>query len=211
LVGVPGAMRAFEEAHFTNLPTHLAHLTLTADLLEEVAQTLRAKLFVATGGRPPGIAAYSGRGPLGAWFRVTALNAALSLLRAEAKALHPHRPTSAQRSSDPERELIRTRMRTELQDTLRDVLAQTPARERALLRLHFVNGSTLEELTQAFKVSRATVVRWIASARRSVLQETQRRMVQQLKLSPSQLSSTLRISRSDWSLSLETVLGSEKK
>jgi RNA polymerase sigma-70 factor, ECF subfamily len=209
---LPGALRVFEDLHFKNLPSHLAQLTPTRDILEEVEQTLRAKLFVAMEGAQPGLVAYAGRGPLGAWFRVTALHTALKLLRAEMNELRLEaRAVVEPPPADPEHELVRARTRAELEETLRDVLSQLPARERSLLRLHFVNGSTLEELTRAFNVSRATVVRWIANARQSVLQETQRRMVERLKLSPSELSSTFRITRSDWALSLESVMKSKSR
>ncbi|HUB09247.1 MAG TPA: sigma factor-like helix-turn-helix DNA-binding protein [Myxococcales bacterium] len=212
LAGSPGAIEAFERTHFSNLPSHLSQLSPTSDFVGEVGQTLRAKLFVADRRGEKGVAAYTGRGPLGAWFRVTALNTALKLLREEMKHLRggggaPAVPAPA----DPERALIRARTRAELEETLRSVLAQAPTRERALLKMHFVNGSTLEELAQIFKVHRATVARWIAGARQSVLRETQRRMVERFKLSPSELSSAFRITRSEWTLSLEKTLGSMEK
>jgi RNA polymerase sigma-70 factor, ECF subfamily len=211
VVGAPGAMRAFEGEHFTNLRSHLAQLSPTRDFLKDVEQTLRAKLFVAEDGGEMGIAAYAGRGPLGAWFRVTSLNTALKLRRAELKDLpYEPEPAAPPLQTDPEHALIRARTKAELAETLRYVLEQAPAEERVLLRLHFLKGTTLEELARIFKVDRATIVRRIARARRAVLQEAQRRMVERLKLSPSELSSTFRISRSDWTLSLEVALGAEK-
>jgi RNA polymerase sigma-70 factor (ECF subfamily) len=212
VAGAPGALRAFEDAHFASLPSHLAQLAPTRDFLADAEQTLRTKLFVAKEGKEMGLAAYSGSGPLGAWFRVTALNTALKMLRAETQNRAREAPLGASPSrANPESELIRARTQAELGEILKRVLAQAPARERALLRMHFVDGSTLEELAQVFEVHRGTVVRWIRAARRSILEETQRQMTERLQLSPSELSSTFRMSRTDWSLSLETALGPEKK
>lgn len=208
----PRALEAFEAAHFSRLPVHLSQLSPTRELLNEVEQMLRAKLFTAQPGEEPGIAAYAGRGPLGAWFRVTALNDALKLLRAEGKQERAERHSRAEaagapsKPADPEHALIRLKTKSDLQDILKEVLSQAPPRERALLRMHFVEGSTLDELAKIFKVHRATVVRWIGGARRTILAETQRRLVKELKLSPSEVSSTLRMSRSDWTLSLRSLL-----
>lgn len=77
--------------------------------------------------------------------------------------------------------------------------------------MRFVNGSTLEALAQLFAVHRGTIVRWIRAARQSILRETQRQRTERSRPSPSELSSTFRMSRSDWSLSLESVLGPEEK
>src|SRR5262249_24201495 len=53
---------------------------LGADAIEEIAQELRAKLFVASDG-PPKIATYSGRASLASWVRTVATRAAIDRVR----------------------------------------------------------------------------------------------------------------------------------
>jgi RNA polymerase sigma-70 factor, ECF subfamily len=213
IAGATGATVAFEGAHFTSLPSHLARLDPSADFLNEIEQVLRTKLFVRRQGREAGLSAYRGRGPLGAWFRVTALNESLSLLRTMALA-EKQAPQSEALGSvgvpDPEHVLIRTRMTSQMQEILRHVLVELPARERALLRMHFIHGVKFNALARIFKVHTNTVWRWITDARQSILLETQRRMIAQLRLSASEVSSALRLDPAEWTLSLERLLETPK-
>ena len=57
-------------------------------------------------------------------------------------------------------------------DALRAAFAKLSARERNLLRMHHLHGLTVDELAPMFRVHRATVARWITSAREHLLTET---------------------------------------
>jgi RNA polymerase sigma-70 factor, ECF subfamily len=214
--GSAEAIRLFDSAHLSQLPDHLSPLRRGADFHEEVKQSLRVKLLVATPGKEPGIAAYAGRGPLGAWVRITALHTALKQIRTEERAAGAEEahadqapPVSTGRSRDsPEAAVIRADLSAEIQSALEAALSGRPAKERALLKLHFVNGSTIDELGRMFGVHRATAARWIASGRQAVLAETQKQLRERLGLSPNELASALRMSWSGWTLSLVRLLES---
>jgi RNA polymerase sigma-70 factor len=83
--GDPRAIAAFERVHRADLDGVLARFRRLAITPDELLQTLRIKLFVATAGRPARIADYSGFGFLQNWLRVTALRA----LVARARSLGP--------------------------------------------------------------------------------------------------------------------------
>src|SRR5262245_58099234 len=72
--GVPGAHAVFEREIVAHVPLHLARFRRGPEFTDEVLQALRERLLV---GDPPRIAAYGGRGPLGAWVRVAAIRIAV--------------------------------------------------------------------------------------------------------------------------------------
>src|SRR5688572_27012642 len=81
-LGEANAVAEVERTIIEPLPRTLSRLRPTSELVDELRQELREKLFVGTNGGAPKLLEYKGRGPLGAWARVIALRAAYDRARA---------------------------------------------------------------------------------------------------------------------------------
>ena len=77
------------------------------------------------------------------------------------------------------------------------------------MRIHYLDGMTLEETAVACGVSRATAARWLLRARQHILAETLRRMRETLRLSPAEVESIVRLVRSQLDVSIHRHLGAD--
>jgi RNA polymerase sigma-70 factor (ECF subfamily) len=211
---VPGAAAAFEAAYLTNLAAAVAGaVNLTAAEIDEIRQQLRVKLLVGGGTpeRPPLITAYSGRGPLGAWVRVAAVRTALTQARdAQIGARAGQRAASealrAQVPADPELDFLKDRYRHDFAQAFQAALNAVDDRQRALLRLHFVAGLTLEKIGVIYEVDRSTVSRWLAQARHALLEATERNLRDQLGIAAGEFQSMARLLTSQLEIDLPELL-----
>jgi RNA polymerase sigma-70 factor (ECF subfamily) len=169
---------------------------------------VRDKLLVGPApGQPGRLAEYAGSGPLGGWIRVVAVRVALDLKRAAGQepggAAHADRV--AEVALDPEMRLLRERHQGPFQDALGEALANLSARERNILRLHFAEGATLEQLATSYQVHRATVARWLAAARQAVLEQVAARLGASMGLSTGEVDSVVRLLASQIDVSLSRL------
>lgn len=196
----------------------LSRLRMDHATIDEISQVVREKLFVAGANRPPRILEYGGKGPLVSWLRAVIVRTAIDHRRHE--ALEP-RPTDdgeplldvAAATDDPELENIRARYAGPFREALRDAIHALPADERNALRLHVSEGLSLDDIGRIYGVHRATIARWIQSAREGLLKGTRRRLEERLKLSPLEFESLVRLcqSRLDLSFSEPTPPSSSAK
>jgi len=89
-----------------------------------------------------------------------------------------------------------------------DALAELPPHDRSLLRLHYIEGLSLDRLAVMERVHRATVARWLSDARSTVLSRVRTLLAERLKLSGHEGESLLRFVRSRLDLSLRRALDS---
>jgi RNA polymerase sigma-70 factor (ECF subfamily) len=170
--GVPAALAAFERTLMSQVPSFLSETRASPGGVDEVAQSLRERLLVSTAGRPAQIGTYSGRGTLASWLRVAALRTASNLRRhdrAEAAAAGTSDDASP---ADPELAFLKARYRPAFEAALADALSGLDTEERMLLRLHFLDGMSIDRLGMMFGVHRATAARRLASAREALLRTT---------------------------------------
>jgi RNA polymerase sigma-70 factor, ECF subfamily len=204
---VRGALEAFDRAHLGVVGTYLARMRPTAAFVDEVRQSLREKFFVVKDGVRPRIAEYDGRGALASWVRVVALRAALDLRRQSPGAADdppPGRDDPA--TTDLETDYLKQRYREAFNTAIRGAVAALGSDQRELLRLHFVDGLTLDQLAARAGVHRATVARRIAAAREAVAERSRRLLQAALGASESELASLAVVMRSQLDLSLPGLL-----
>jgi RNA polymerase sigma-70 factor (ECF subfamily) len=199
-----GALALFDAHFLSAVPRYLSPFGHGAAFAAEVTQLLREKLFVALPGAPPKIAAYNGLSAMGAWLRVVAVRAALSELRkARSKArdaeasLWDGATRAVLTSPDPELHYIKTRYANEFRASFQATLEALDPEQKALLRLHYKDGVTVEELGVLFRVHRSTVARWIARYRGEILAQTRRRLRENGALTESEVASILRLVQSE--------------
>jgi RNA polymerase sigma-70 factor (ECF subfamily) len=200
--GDPAALAAFDRVHLVPVADYLARGQPDAAFVEDVRQAVREKLFV---GQPGKIVDYSGRGPLGGWVRVLSVRTAIDLRRRRGERVPDLREAELP-GLHPELDYLSQRYRAEVEEALRHAFARLDDEERTLLRLHFVDLVTLDELARIKKVHRATVARRLASARRAILEETHRRLRERLAVSTEEMHSLVRLVKSQINLSVVRML-----
>jgi RNA polymerase sigma-70 factor (ECF subfamily) len=109
--------------------------------------------------------------------------------------------------ADPQLEFLKRRDRPRFQEAFRAALAALPVRERALLRLHYAEGLSAEQLGALHRVHRATATRWLAQARQLLLDELRRGLAESLRIDRREVSSLVRLLRSQLEISLRQALG----
>ena len=204
----PGAVEAFEAAYMGRVGGYLVKMRPTRPFLDDVRQTLREKLLVGRDGAPPRIAEYDGRGALASWLRVVAVRTAVDLHRATD---HDEEPADDDRVlpgavTDPEVGYVKQRYRGAFNDAVRDAFEALDDEQREVLRSHFVEGRTLEEVAAALGVSRATAARRLAAARKAVMDEARSLLGARLGARGAALESLAGVMVSQIDLSLPGLL-----
>jgi RNA polymerase sigma-70 factor (ECF subfamily) len=103
---------------------------------------------------------------------------------------------------NPELSLAVRRDVEEFKDAFAEAVTAIPDKERAILRLHFVDGLTIDEIGVVYRVHRATAARWLGRARTTLLGEIRRRLAARLGATDSELDSVMRGVRSQLDISL---------
>ena len=205
---LPRALALFDSFFLSQVPRFVAHMRPSSPFVDELQQRLREKLLVSAAKASPRIAEYSGRGSLASWLRVAAVRAAIDLARQRGQSsseLDPSREP-APSGSDPELSYLRERYRPLFEQAFRKSVATLNSEQRNLLRMHFLDGLTLDQLASFFQVNRTTITRRIIAARESILDEVRRHVGDELSLSMSEVHSLLAAVRSHLDLSLPSFL-----
>jgi RNA polymerase sigma-70 factor, ECF subfamily len=200
--GEPRAIAEFERRYLTNIASSAdaCRAVPPSDLLT----ALREKLFVGT---TPKIAEYSGRGPLSSWLRVVALRTALNLARSSWREvpLDDDALVGARIVDDnPEIQHLKARYRQAFSDAFRAAFAGLTRRERTMLRCHYVDRMTMQQIGDMHGVHRITVQRWMDRARSTLAAQTRRHLVAKLRLSEGELDSIMRLIGSQLDASLRS-------
>ncbi|MHB8876869.1 MAG: sigma-70 family RNA polymerase sigma factor [Myxococcaceae bacterium] len=210
----PRALAGFDEQVLPAVARALRRWDPSFALVDEVEQILRQRLLVAQGGAAPKIATYSGRGPLTKWLRASAIRTAISLRRGGKKEVALEDEAIADWStpvSDPELDFIKGRYRAEFGDAFRASLAGLTSQERNVLRLHLLDGLNIEQIGNLYGAHRATVARWIARSRETLLEQTKRHLGEKLSLGRAELESLMGLLRSQLDVSINRFLVKDRE
>jgi len=205
--GDPAALAAFDDHCLAAADRALVRLGLDADTIAEVKQRLRRALLVPEGG-PPRLVGFAGRGALRSWVRVLAIHEAWSVLRATRGQLAADDRLAdlASAGATPELEYLKRTYRPEFERAFRAAIQVLQARDRTLLRQHFLDGVTINELGALYRVHRATIGRWLERARAQVLDATRTHLMQHLDVPRAEIESILRLVLSQLELDLRPLL-----
>ena len=194
-LGQKGAAERLEEVHIPAIGRAVSRIDSSPSFGADVTQRVREKLLV--GGRDvrPKISDYAGRGSLTAWLNVTAVRTALNL-KASTRV---HKPLESDVVHDAlvdsgfEAGIVRSKYTGAFKEAMAVAIASLPSRDRTALRLRFIDGLSIDTIGELYDVHRATVARWIASARTHVRDKTIAELKSNLDLSHSEVESVLRI------------------
>jgi RNA polymerase sigma-70 factor (ECF subfamily) len=200
--GNPAALTAFERQYMSQIGSFVARVSTDSTFVDDVRQALRQKLFVGDAAK---INDYAGRGPLTSWLRIVALRTALNLARDR----EPYDGDDSEKPSpaaDPELAFIHAQYRDEFNRAFADALALLDSEQRGLLKLHYIDGMTLDQAAAFYQTSRATLARRMARVRDEVCDKTRQLLAERLSLSTRDLNSIIRVAQSNLEASVRRFL-----
>jgi RNA polymerase sigma-70 factor, ECF subfamily len=206
------ALRAFDDEIIVPAARAVRSIDDAPAFADEVCQRLRASLLVGDGESRARIVDYAGRGPLRAWVGVAAVRHALMLRRGQQRQREVSTDDdwtgklSQASTGNPELDLVKRQHAAAFGAALRDAASALEPRLRGVLRMHFVDGLSIDEIGAAYGVHRATAARWIARARDELFAGTRTRLAERLSLSPSELDRMTALVQSQLDVSLSTLL-----
>ncbi len=203
------AIRLLEARYFPLVLNSLGRMRLDPPRIDEVKQIVRRQLLVGEGDQAPRIANYAGLGDLGSWLSVTAVRAAYKLLRKEKQ--HGHAEDDqladvAMPNTDIELAYTKKHCRELFRDSFKQAMAALDDREKNLLRQHYLDGMTIDQIGLLYKTHRATAARWMASARQKLLDHTRGVLMRRLKAPLAECESIIRMAQSQFEMSFHHLL-----
>jgi RNA polymerase sigma-70 factor (ECF subfamily) len=206
----PAALRALEQEYLSSMKAYVAgRFQVTDAFVDELRQAVRLRLVVE---QPPRIASFNGSGTLRAFIRVVSVRLALDLIEARGRQPVPMEPETIARryASAPAVESQLTRMEhgPRFQSAVEEAVMGLSAREKAVLRFHFVEGLNIEAIGRIYRVHRATVARWLVDIRGRIFHAVEQRMAIEVEMSPSEFRSLVGLMREELRLSFSRVLAS---
>jgi RNA polymerase sigma-70 factor (ECF subfamily) len=204
------AIVAFERACLADIDDILAKMRVMPATADDAKQILRRRFFVGEPGRGPRIAEYAGRGELARWVRASAVRVTLRLLRQQAHGTvrvdDSVLDALAESAHDPELDFLKRTYGHEFEEALRDAFDALAPRDRNLLRYHFGKGLSIDELGVLYRIHRATAARRLNKVNETLARDTRARLAQRLGLSRADVSSILRLIRSQIERALGAIL-----
>jgi RNA polymerase sigma-70 factor (ECF subfamily) len=204
------AVAAFEAGYADAMRISLRTMGLADDVIADVAQDVRAKLLL---GDAPRIASYGGRASLKTWVRTVATRAAVSRLRKREVAAAPGDDAvlAALPAADdgPETRHFRAHYGAELKAAFEAAMAQLAPRERHVLRHHYLDALSIDEIAALYGVHKTTAFRWLEAARATLAKRTHAELRRRVPSTPSELDSIVRVLQSNIELSLPRVLAED--
>lgn len=201
--GHPPAIAKIDEIIAREAARAAGRFDRSVDFRDEVAQAARIRLLV---GEHPRVLDYRGRGPLAAWIGIAVLRTALNLRRGKAPLTADVVTELVSHEPDPELRHLKSLYRAQFREALEHALAALADRQRALLRLHCVEGMSMVALGRLYGVHETTVARWVRAATSEVAEAARQRLYERLALSPSGLESVARMVLSNLDYSIAAVL-----
>jgi RNA polymerase sigma-70 factor, ECF subfamily len=205
---LPAAVAEFLTRFGDRIPTYLGRLARNPDLVAEVRQIIVTRCIVGEAGNPPALNAYSATGSLEGWIRATTVREALSLNRRSGRNTDDFEAALDARTpwADREMSLLKQIYREPVSRAFALACSEIGPDERALLRLHYVDGVTTANLANMYGISRATLIRRLASARSELLDRVKDALRHAAGVAEQDFDSILRLVKSQIDLRLSMVL-----
>ncbi|HEY6174541.1 MAG TPA: sigma-70 family RNA polymerase sigma factor [Kofleriaceae bacterium] len=204
--GDPAAIAAVERTCIARIAPALSRI-ITPSEIDDVTQILRQRLFLGSDGRPR-LLDYAGRGELRAWVRASAIRTAFEHLR-KSKRERAHEADLAfglpSRAEDPALDQLRRSFQRVFRTAFQASLAALDARQRTMLRQHFLDGLSTEELGTAYRIHRTTAFRWLREARAALLRRIRTELSERLHVGRDELGSLLRLVDSRFEISAQRI------
>lgn len=212
LQGEPQARAVCEQTLLPAVDAALLRLNVTRSLREDIRQTILLRLLVGDGSRGPRIQHFAGRGPLTRWVKVAAVRIGLNLIRDTSR----ERPTeqealSAELAVEDNFEIqhLKRQYQQEFKQAFERAFQGLSSRDRNVLRYHFLDGLSIDEIGALYQVHRATAARWLVRIRQKLSDATLDGMVTELGLKEGEIHSIVALVQSRLVMSITRILRSD--
>jgi RNA polymerase sigma-70 factor (ECF subfamily) len=209
----PVAISALDAKHLKRVGAVVRRLDGSGALGEDVAQALREKLLLPASDGRRRIGDFTGKGSLDAWLRAAAVRTALNLRRGKAELLgfEPDAELAdhVDLRPDPELRLARATSKKIFAEAFSEAMSELAARDRAVLKLHYLDGLTTQKIALIYGTHRITVTRWLVACRQRLMEQTRRVLEKRLKLDRLELESLLRMAKASFDVSIGQHLRSK--
>jgi RNA polymerase sigma-70 factor, ECF subfamily len=212
-LGVAPAVAALDASCFSDLAYVLRARRAEPAQADEVVQRLRHRLLVAEPGKRPRIMTYAGRGELRAWVRIAAVRGWLNMKRETPLASDERTAEDAlvaEATTDLELELLKGKYRELFRRVFLEAVDALAPGTRLLLKLHYLDRLSMEEVGKVLGVHRLTVLRRLERARHELSEGTKERLEVELRLAPPEVESLLRMIQSRLDVSLQHALAQSR-
>ncbi|HXX66137.1 MAG TPA: sigma-70 family RNA polymerase sigma factor [Polyangiaceae bacterium] len=205
---VAPALRALDRMLEEDVARAVASIDSSPAFVEETLQQVRERLLISKSSGPSKIADYAGRASLKTWLCTVGVRSAISARRRRDARHHRSAPSEDVRLANnaPELDYLRRSYKETFENAVRSSILLLPSKQRLLLRLNVVDGMSVDRLAPMYRVSRSTAARWLASARRELLETVRRQLRSQLGVTSAELESLAADIRSQIDVSLPGLL-----
>jgi RNA polymerase sigma-70 factor (ECF subfamily) len=204
--GAKGALETFEREVMPAAAASLRRQGLAPSAVAEVQQALRERLFVDKPERQAKVRTYGGRGRLASWVRVAAIRLAHDLGESQDIVGDDALLQTLAPDGDPELAQLKEGYRAEFRLAFAEAVDALPARERTLLRQHWVDGLASHQLAPLYDVHRATVSRWVIKAQHNLVEQTREALGRRLGLDDAAVRSLVQFIQSRLDASVHRLL-----
>ncbi len=174
---------------------------------DDLQQKLRTRLLLPRGARPPRIDSYVGLGSLANWLRAIAVRLALRMTRRRrAEAANEEHLEQLVADDDPELGLLRAQYRDAFRAAFRAAFESLSTRDRNVLRLHLLDGLSVDRIAALYGVHRASAFRWLEQVRGRLDLATRRCLAGDGRLCLSEIDQVLHAMQSQLAVSFRTLL-----
>ena len=172
---------------------------------DDALQQVWTRMFAVREDEPPTVLRYVGHGDLAGLLKVSAVRIALNRARDGQRLAPEHAAAAIADGMDVELATIERRYQSDFKAAFEAAVAKLTTEDRNLLRMHILDGLSIDRLAALQGIHRSTAARRIAKAREQVATGVRDELVAQLgETGPVQ--SLLRVVRSGLDLSLSRVL-----
>lgn len=204
--GNSDALAAFEAEVMPKVRAAIARVDATEHFVDEAAQGVRERLFVARGGDAPRISQYSGDGALANWARVVGVRTAVNLKQSRSSAPPDDLAGLALSDADPELAYLRAQLKGAFEEALGDAMATLSAIDRNILRLRIVDGLSLERIGGLYQIHKSTVSRRIDHIRAALIEQTRAALHRRYGIGARELLSAMSVFANPFPVSVVGLL-----
>lgn len=160
------ALDLLEQRFLVRTEGSIAQLDASTAFIDEVRQDVRHKLLVGEQAR---LRDFQGKGSLAGWLKTVTVRQAITLKREAPKVqTEANLEELGGVTSDLDASLLKAQYRDAFSTAFRMALRSLNERDRALLKLHYVEGQSVDRIGALYGVHRATAARWVSAARQAV-------------------------------------------
>ncbi len=211
LLGDRNAQLALESSVIADVPLAVRRVCSEQDFVHEVIADLRLRLLCSEGDKPALLRRYQGRGPLRSFVMVLAMRAALDRKRRTKELATEMSVFERLAAEDGSLAGEAAELQREFLGILSEKLRALPLRDRTVLRLNAVEGLSVDVLARMYNVHRATIARWVASAKLTVFEQTQAELRARRSWSDATFQSFARDAADNMDATLSSFLGGLKE